>query len=109
MIVATLAWEVKGEKGECRPTRRCTDRFQEEHWNKYEQILTERIQETQAKLRDKRPSDKLGELQKALTRVAAEAAGENKGKRDRTRVECGKHPYGAPLRPWRYERAARQR
>eukprot|EP00959_Pyramimonas_sp_CCMP1952_P282253 5899458-Pyramimonas_sp.AAC.2 len=22
---------------------------------------------------------------------------------------CGRHQYGAPLRPWRYERAARQR
>eukprot|EP00965_Chrysotila_dentata_P006211 202821-Pleurochrysis_carterae.AAC.2 len=45
MVVARLAWKVKGAKGESRPTRRCTSRFQAGHWQRYEQILTERIRE----------------------------------------------------------------
>eukprot|EP00965_Chrysotila_dentata_P057657 1911617-Pleurochrysis_carterae.AAC.3 len=87
MIVARLAWTVKGEKGEGRPTRRYTVRFQEEHWNKYEQILTERIHDIQATIRDKQPTDRLRDIQKVLTRVAAEPAGANAESKDRTRKE----------------------
>eukprot|EP00965_Chrysotila_dentata_P202510 6181167-Pleurochrysis_carterae.AAC.2 len=87
MIVARLAWEVAVVKGECRPTRRQINGFQEYHWNKYEQILTERIQEIRATIADKRPSDKLKELQSALTRAAAEAAGENVRKYHKVNME----------------------
>eukprot|EP00965_Chrysotila_dentata_P259283 6213507-Pleurochrysis_carterae.AAC.2 len=75
LVVARFAWEVKGEKGGGRPTRRYTDKFEEEQWQQYEQILKERALEIKEALKDKRPKHRLMELQGAITRAAAEVAG----------------------------------
>eukprot|EP00965_Chrysotila_dentata_P061476 2035998-Pleurochrysis_carterae.AAC.2 len=53
MVMAALAWGMKGGKGKRRPTRRHTKKFQETHWLKYERILQERTQELQEKLGSK--------------------------------------------------------
>eukprot|EP00965_Chrysotila_dentata_P225766 6194971-Pleurochrysis_carterae.AAC.2 len=79
MVVAELAREVEGVRGVNRPTKRHADKFQEKHWQKYEQILTERTQGIREAMGNKRPSDRLPELQKALTRAAAEVIGEQVG------------------------------
>eukprot|EP00965_Chrysotila_dentata_P132026 4364601-Pleurochrysis_carterae.AAC.1 len=76
IFAAELPWEAEGARGENRPTRRHSDKFSEEHWQKYEQILTERIQEVHEAMGDKRPRDRLRELQRALTMAAAEVLGE---------------------------------
>eukprot|EP00965_Chrysotila_dentata_P199328 6179311-Pleurochrysis_carterae.AAC.2 len=76
MVMASLGWGVKCGKEEKRPTRRYTDKFEEEHWHKYDRISTERIQEIREKMGNKRPSDKLRILQTELTRMAAEVVGE---------------------------------
>eukprot|EP00965_Chrysotila_dentata_P128588 4250552-Pleurochrysis_carterae.AAC.1 len=76
VVVARLAWKVKVVKGEGRPTCGYTDIFQEEQWQRYEQILTERIQEITKSLKVKRPRNRLQQLQETLTRAAAEAGGE---------------------------------
>eukprot|EP00965_Chrysotila_dentata_P103059 3402691-Pleurochrysis_carterae.AAC.1 len=55
MVLAVFAWDVKGDKGERRPTRRHTDKFQEKHWLQYEQILQERTRETREKMNNKEP------------------------------------------------------
>eukprot|EP00965_Chrysotila_dentata_P051168 1695996-Pleurochrysis_carterae.AAC.1 len=75
IVMATLAWGMKGGRGERRPTRRYTDNFHETHWLKYEQILQERTNEIQEKMGNKKPSDKLRILQNALNKAAAEVAG----------------------------------
>eukprot|EP00965_Chrysotila_dentata_P006654 217441-Pleurochrysis_carterae.AAC.1 len=67
---------MKGGKGELRPTKRYTDKFQEKHWLEYERILQERASEIQGKMGDKRPSDKLRIIQQELTKAAAEVVGE---------------------------------
>eukprot|EP00965_Chrysotila_dentata_P032258 1075234-Pleurochrysis_carterae.AAC.1 len=77
--MATLKWEMEGEKGTLRPTKRHTDKFQEMHWLKYERILQERVNEIQEKMGNNRPSDKLRIIQHELTKAAAEAAGEVTG------------------------------
>eukprot|EP00965_Chrysotila_dentata_P050521 1674257-Pleurochrysis_carterae.AAC.1 len=76
MVIAALAWEMKGGKGELRPTKRYTDKFQEKQWLTYERILQERASGIQEKLRNKMPSDKLRKLQHELIKAAAEVAGE---------------------------------
>eukprot|EP00965_Chrysotila_dentata_P213544 6187681-Pleurochrysis_carterae.AAC.2 len=76
LVIATLAWEMKGGKGESRPTRRHTDKFQEIHWLQYERILQERANMIQEKLGNKRPRDKLRRIHEELTKTAAEVAGE---------------------------------
>eukprot|EP00965_Chrysotila_dentata_P020900 691833-Pleurochrysis_carterae.AAC.1 len=50
MVLAVLEWGTKGDKGERRPTRRYTDKFQEKHWLRYEQILHERTMEIREKM-----------------------------------------------------------
>eukprot|EP00965_Chrysotila_dentata_P033089 1102113-Pleurochrysis_carterae.AAC.1 len=72
LVLARLAWEVKGKMGEERPTCRYTDRFEEEHWQRYEQLLTERLKEIRDSLKDRRPGDRLTILQEAVTGTAAE-------------------------------------
>eukprot|EP00965_Chrysotila_dentata_P069302 2290294-Pleurochrysis_carterae.AAC.3 len=67
---------MKGEKGECRPARRYTDKFQDTHWLKYERILQERVNKIQEKMGSKKRSDKLRIIHNELTKVAAEVAGE---------------------------------
>eukprot|EP00965_Chrysotila_dentata_P101625 3355257-Pleurochrysis_carterae.AAC.1 len=74
MVIATLAWEMKGGKGGRRPTRRYTDKFQEAHWLKYERILQERMNEIHEKMEGTRPSDKLRMIQDELSKAAAEVA-----------------------------------
>eukprot|EP00965_Chrysotila_dentata_P064407 2134672-Pleurochrysis_carterae.AAC.1 len=69
--MAALAWEMKGGKGECRPTRRHTDKFQEMHWLKFERILQERANMIQEKLGSKKPRGKLRIMHKELTKAAA--------------------------------------
>eukprot|EP00965_Chrysotila_dentata_P030144 1003765-Pleurochrysis_carterae.AAC.1 len=81
LVIATLAWEMKGGKGGCRPTRRHTDKFQEAHWLKYECILQERTNRIQKDIDGKKPSVKLRMIHKELTIAAAEVAGETPGKR----------------------------
>eukprot|EP00965_Chrysotila_dentata_P045453 1509994-Pleurochrysis_carterae.AAC.1 len=76
LVMATLAWEMKGEKGEYRPTRRYTDKFQELHWLRYERIIQERVNKIQEKMEGKRPSDRLGIIHNELTKAAAEVAEE---------------------------------
>eukprot|EP00965_Chrysotila_dentata_P046470 1544392-Pleurochrysis_carterae.AAC.1 len=76
MVMAAFTWEMKGGKGERRPARRYTDKFQETHWLKYERILQERTNEIQAKMGNKRPSNRLRIIQNELTKVAAQVAGE---------------------------------
>eukprot|EP00965_Chrysotila_dentata_P194811 6176598-Pleurochrysis_carterae.AAC.2 len=66
---------MKGGKGDCRPTRRNTDKIQETHWLKYERTLQERAHMIQEKLGSKKPSDKLRIIQSELTKAAAEVAG----------------------------------
>eukprot|EP00965_Chrysotila_dentata_P026523 878914-Pleurochrysis_carterae.AAC.1 len=77
MVIATLAWEMKGGKGGRRPIRRYTDKFQEAHWLKYERILQERTNEIQERVESKRPSDKLRIIQDELSKAAAEVAGKD--------------------------------
>eukprot|EP00965_Chrysotila_dentata_P218791 6190770-Pleurochrysis_carterae.AAC.1 len=79
LVVARLAWEVKGEEGEDRPTRRYIDKFEEEQWLRYEQILKEGIVDRRESLKNIRPGDRLKELQEAATRAAAQAIGEKAG------------------------------
>eukprot|EP00965_Chrysotila_dentata_P027273 906051-Pleurochrysis_carterae.AAC.1 len=67
---------MKGEKGELRPTKRYTDRFQEKHWHAYERILQERTSEIQEKMGNKRPRDKLRIIHQEITKAAAEVVGE---------------------------------
>eukprot|EP00965_Chrysotila_dentata_P147833 4879801-Pleurochrysis_carterae.AAC.1 len=50
MVMATLTWGMKGERGGRRPTRRYTEKFNEKHWLKYEQILQEKSNEIQEKM-----------------------------------------------------------
>eukprot|EP00965_Chrysotila_dentata_P016924 561183-Pleurochrysis_carterae.AAC.1 len=76
LVIAALAWEMKGGKGELRPTKRYTDKFQEKHWFAYERILQERASEIQEKMGNKRPSDKLRIIHQELTKAAAEVGGE---------------------------------
>eukprot|EP00965_Chrysotila_dentata_P055664 1846520-Pleurochrysis_carterae.AAC.1 len=76
MVIAALAWEMIGGKGEQRPTKRHTDKFQEKQWLTYERILQERTSEIQEKMRNRKPSDKLRIIQHELTKAAAEVAGE---------------------------------
>eukprot|EP00965_Chrysotila_dentata_P262532 6214596-Pleurochrysis_carterae.AAC.3 len=71
LVVARLAWEMKREKGEDRPTRRYTDKFKEEQRLGYKQMLKERIVDIKESLKNMRPKDKLMELQEAVTRAAA--------------------------------------
>eukprot|EP00965_Chrysotila_dentata_P061473 2035901-Pleurochrysis_carterae.AAC.2 len=80
LVVATLAWEMKGGKGECRPTGRHTDKFQETHWLKYERILQEKANRIRQEIEGKKPSDKLRMIHKELIQAAAEVAGEAPGK-----------------------------
>eukprot|EP00965_Chrysotila_dentata_P094086 3109758-Pleurochrysis_carterae.AAC.1 len=77
IVMATLAWELKGGKGGRRPTRRHTDKFQEAQWLRYERILQERTNEIQEKLGDKKPSVKLRIIQDQLNKTAEEVAGED--------------------------------
>eukprot|EP00965_Chrysotila_dentata_P002406 78225-Pleurochrysis_carterae.AAC.1 len=77
MILAVFAWDMKGDKGERRATRRYTDRFQEKQWLQYEKILQERTRELQEKIGGKKPSDRLRIIQDELMKTAAEVAGEN--------------------------------
>eukprot|EP00965_Chrysotila_dentata_P176859 5841195-Pleurochrysis_carterae.AAC.1 len=79
MVLAVLEWGMKGDKGERRPTRRHTDKFQEKHWLQYEQILRERTREIREQMGNKEPSDKLRIIQNELIKVAAEVAGEKTG------------------------------
>eukprot|EP00965_Chrysotila_dentata_P099911 3300633-Pleurochrysis_carterae.AAC.1 len=67
---------MKGGKGDLRPTKRYTDRFQEKHWLTYERILQERAREIQEKMGNKKPSDKLRIIHQELTKAAAEVVGE---------------------------------
>eukprot|EP00965_Chrysotila_dentata_P245261 6206454-Pleurochrysis_carterae.AAC.3 len=87
MVLARLAWEMKGKRGESRPTRRHTSKFQEEHWHKYERILTESIQEIRASMMHERPSDRLRILQDSLMRATAETVAENMSKDNKTETE----------------------
>eukprot|EP00965_Chrysotila_dentata_P185905 6137636-Pleurochrysis_carterae.AAC.1 len=79
LVVASLAWEVQGDKGVARPIRRYADKFEEEHWCRYEQILEERIMDLKELLKNLRPSEKLKVIQETVTKAAAEAIGEKVG------------------------------
>eukprot|EP00965_Chrysotila_dentata_P108569 3586625-Pleurochrysis_carterae.AAC.1 len=81
LVIAALAWEMKGGKGDSRPTRRHTDKFQETHWLKYDWLLQERAHQIQEKLGNKKPSDKLRIILYELTQAAAEMAGGTIGTR----------------------------
>eukprot|EP00965_Chrysotila_dentata_P184589 6093432-Pleurochrysis_carterae.AAC.1 len=95
MVMAVFAWGMKGDKGERRPTKRHTDKFQEKHWLQYEQILQERTRETREKMGNKEPSDKLRIIQNELMKVAEEVAGENtKGSEGTDGDEEVKYNYG---------------
>eukprot|EP00965_Chrysotila_dentata_P092512 3053034-Pleurochrysis_carterae.AAC.1 len=94
MVLAVLAWDTKGEKGERRPTRRHTNKFQEKHWHQYERILRERTGETREKMGNKKPNDKLRIVQNELMKVAAEVAGEKTGSEWTGGGEEDKHNHG---------------
>eukprot|EP00965_Chrysotila_dentata_P070624 2335072-Pleurochrysis_carterae.AAC.1 len=95
MVMVVFAWGMKGDKGESRPTKRHTDKFQEKHWLQYEQILQERTKETREKMGNKGPGDRLRIIQNELMRAAAEVAGENtKGPKGTDRDEEDKYNYG---------------
>eukprot|EP00965_Chrysotila_dentata_P256409 6212529-Pleurochrysis_carterae.AAC.1 len=76
MVMAIFAWEMQGGRGERRPTRRLTNKFQEKHWSQYERMLQERMKEIKEKMGNNRPSDKLRIIQKEMMQAAAEVAGE---------------------------------
>eukprot|EP00965_Chrysotila_dentata_P167685 5537600-Pleurochrysis_carterae.AAC.1 len=77
MVMAIFAWEMKGGRGERRPTRRQTNKFQEKHWLEYERILQGKTREMREKMENSKPSDKLRIIQKELMQVAAEVAGKD--------------------------------